>query len=125
MYYLSGPNSRVHCAYVSVPGSVADTHNSSRLISKTIHLLLMGETWYMVRVYMAWATGLLSYIRVLRYRSYVNVAPFLQATWSADATLDLSHKRNPISQCRIPSVALSNGSIFEYTPGVLSGHVLL
>ena len=30
----------------------------------------------MVRVYIAWATSLVSYIRVLRQWSYVNVAPF-------------------------------------------------
>jgi hypothetical protein len=39
--------------------------------------------------YIAWATGLISYIRVLRQRSYDNVTPFLKATWSADVTLDL------------------------------------
>jgi hypothetical protein len=41
----------------------------------------------MVRVYIAWAIGLISYIRVLRQRSYIVVAPFLQATWSADPRL--------------------------------------
>ena len=30
----------------------------------------------MVRVYIAWATSLVSYISVLRQWSYVNVAPF-------------------------------------------------
>ena len=36
----------------------------------------MGKMGYMVQVYIAWATGLVSYIRVLRQWSYVNVAPF-------------------------------------------------
>jgi hypothetical protein len=36
----------------------------------------MGKTCYMVWVYIAWAIGLISYIRVLRQRSYVDVAPF-------------------------------------------------
>ena len=63
--------------HVSVPRSVANAHNSIRLISKTILLLSMGKTWYMVQAHVAWATGVISYIRVLRQRSYVNMAPFL------------------------------------------------
>ena len=58
----------------------------------------MGKTHYMVQVYIAWAISLILYIRVLRQRSYVVMAPFLQATWSADVTLDLFLKRIPISQ---------------------------
>ena len=37
------------------------------------------------------------------------MAPFLQATWSADVTLDLFLKRTPIFQRRSPSVAPSCG----------------
>ena len=39
-----------------------------------------------------------------------------------DAAIDLSLKRIPIWQCRNPSVALSYGSIVEYTPVILSWH---
>jgi hypothetical protein len=47
--------------------------------------------------YITWAIGLISYTRVLRQWSYVNVAPFLQAAWSVDVTLALFLKRTPIS----------------------------
>jgi len=64
--------------HVSVPGSVADTHNSNKIDIKNHTFIANGErTYYMVWVYIAWAIGLISYIRVLRQRSYDNVAPFL------------------------------------------------
>ena len=53
------PNLGSSVHHVSVPRSVADTHNSNKIDIKTILLLLMG-THYMVRVYIVWATGLLS-----------------------------------------------------------------
>jgi hypothetical protein len=83
--------------HVSVPGSVADTHNSNQIDIKTILLLLIGETHYMVHVYIAWTSGLISHIRVLRQWSYIDVAALLQAAWSADVTLNLFLKRTPIS----------------------------
>ena len=66
----------------------------------------MGKhiTWF---GYIAWAIGLIVYIRVLREWSYIVMAPFLQATWSVDVTLDLFLKHTPISQHRSPSVAPS------------------
>ena len=66
--------------HVSVPGLVADTHNLNKIDIKNYTFIANGKTYYMVRVYIAWAIGLISYIRVLRQRSYDNVAPFLQAT---------------------------------------------
>jgi hypothetical protein len=51
--------------HVSVPGSVDDTYNLNKIGIKNILLLLMGKTHYMVRVYIAWAIALISYIRVL------------------------------------------------------------
>ena len=90
--------------HVSVPRSVADMHNSNKIDIKNHTFIANGEIHYMVQVYIAWAIGLISYIRVLRQRSYVNVAAFLQATWRADITLDLFLKRTPISQCPSPSV---------------------
>jgi hypothetical protein len=72
-------------------------HNLTRLISKTILLLLMGKTYYAAWVCIAWAIGLIVYIRVLRQRSYVNVAPFIQAAWSADVTLALFLMRTLVS----------------------------
>ena len=84
--------------HVSVRGSVADTHNSNKIDIKNHTFIANGTTHYMVRVYMAWATDLVSYIRVLRRRYYIILAPFLQATWSVDVTLDLFLKRVPISQ---------------------------
>ena len=88
--------SSVH--HVSVPRSVADTHNSNKIDIKNHTFIANGETHYMVRVYIAWAIGLISYIRVLRQRSYIIVTLFLHATWSMDITLDLILKRTPICQ---------------------------
>ena len=51
---------------VSVPGSVADTHISNKIDIKNHTFIANGKTYYMVQVYIAWATGLISYIRVLR-----------------------------------------------------------
>ena len=93
--------------HVSVPGSVADIHNSNKIDIKNHTFIANGKTYYMVRVYIAWAIGLIAYIRVLRQWSYINVASFLHATWSVDETLDLFLKRIPIYQRRIPSVAPS------------------
>ena len=93
--------------HVSVPGLVADTHNSNKIDIKNHTFIANGKTYYMVWVYIAWAIGLISYIRVLRQWSYDNVALFLQATWSADVTLDLFLKCTPISQRRSLSVAPS------------------
>ena len=84
--------------YVSVLGSVADTHNSNKIDIKNLTFIANGKNILHGSGYIAWAIGLISYIRVLRRRSYVNVAPFLQATWSANITLDLFLKRTPISQ---------------------------
>jgi len=84
--------------HVSVLGLVADTHNLNKIDIKNHTFIANGKTYYMVRVYIAWAIGLISYIRVLRQRSYVIVAPFLWATWSANVTLDLFLKCIPISQ---------------------------
>ena len=83
--------------HVSVPRLVADTHNSNKIDIKNHTFIANGETHYMLQVYIAWAIGLILYIRVLRQRSYVDVAPFVQATWSADVTLNLFLKRVPIS----------------------------
>ena len=69
--------SSVH--HVLVPGLVVDTHNSNKIDIKNHTFIANGKTYYMVRVYIAWAIGLISYIRVLRQWSYVDVAPFLQA----------------------------------------------
>jgi hypothetical protein len=79
--------STVH--HVSVPGSVADTHNSNKIDIKNHTFIAKGENMLHGSGYITWATGLTSYIRVLRQQSYDNVAPFLQATWSANVTLDL------------------------------------
>jgi hypothetical protein len=84
--------------HVSVPGSAADTHNSNKVDIKNHTFIANGKTYYIIWVYIAWAIGLISYIRVLRQRSYVIVALFLQATWSADVTLDLFPRRIPMSQ---------------------------
>ena len=51
----------------------------------------MGKTGYMVQVYIAWATGLVSYIRVLRQWSYVNVAPFPTGNLECGHNLSLIH----------------------------------
>ena len=93
-----GPNLRSFVHHVSVLGSVVDTHNSNKIDIKNHTFIANGETHYMVWVYITRASGLVSYIRVLRQRSYVVVAPFLQATWSADVTLDLFLKLIPMSQ---------------------------
>ena len=63
--------------HVSVPGLVADTHNLNKIDIKNHTFIAIGETHYMVWVYIAWAIGLTSYIIVLRQWSYVNMAPFL------------------------------------------------
>ena len=83
--------------HVSVPESVANTHNSNKIDIKNYTLLLMGKNILHGSGYIAWAIGLIADIRVLRQRSYVNVAPFLQATWSMDVTLALFLKCTPIS----------------------------
>jgi hypothetical protein len=69
--------------HVSVPRSVADTHNSNKIDIKNHIVITNGKTYYMVRVYIARSIGLISYIKILRQRSYVIVALFLPATWSA------------------------------------------
>jgi len=92
------PNLGSSVHHASVPGSVADTHNSNKIDTKNHTFIAKEKTHYTVRVYIAWATGLISYIRVLRQRSYLNMAPFLQAAWSADVTLDLFFKHIPISK---------------------------
>jgi hypothetical protein len=74
--------------HVSVPGSVADMHNSDKIDIKNHTLLLMGKNILHGSGYIAWATGLTLYIIVLRQRSYDNVVLFLQAIWSANITLD-------------------------------------
>jgi hypothetical protein len=75
------PNFGSFVHYVSVPGSVVDTHNSNKIdIKKIILSLLLGKTHYRVHVYIAWVIGLIVDIRVLRQRSYIIVAPFLQVT---------------------------------------------
>jgi hypothetical protein len=84
--------------HVSVPRSVADMHNSNRIDIKNHTFIANGKLYYIIWVYIAWAIGLISYIRVLRQWSYVIVAPFLQATWSADVTLDLFPRHIPMSQ---------------------------
>ena len=93
--------------HVSVPRSVADTHNSNKIDIKNHTFIANGENILHGSDYIAWATGPISYIRVLRQWSYDNVALFLQATWSADVTLDLFLKCTPISQHRSLSVAPS------------------
>ena len=114
----------------------SDTHNSNKIDIKNYTFIIHEKSHYMVRVYIDQATGLISYIRVLRQRSYVIVAPFLQATWSADVTLDLFLKHTPISQSsqsQRSSFMQSHGPIFDYTPLfypcvapiVPSGYVLL
>jgi hypothetical protein len=75
--------------HVLVPGSVADTHNSSKIDIKNHTFIANGKNILHGSGCIAWATCLISYIRDLRQRSYDNMAPFLQATWSADVTLDL------------------------------------
>jgi hypothetical protein len=104
--------------HVSVPGSVADTPNSNKIDIKNHIVIANGKTYYMVWVYIAWVIGLISYIRILRQRSYVIVAPFLQATWSADVTLDLFLKRTSIPNRHSPSVAPSC-SCMAPSPGTL------
>jgi hypothetical protein len=50
LYQCRAPNlgSTVH--HVSVPGSVADTHNSSKIDIKNHTFIANGEIYYMVRV---------------------------------------------------------------------------
>jgi hypothetical protein len=55
----------------------------------------MGKTHYKVRVYIAWAIGLIANIGILLQRSYNVMALFLQATWTVDVNLIL--KLIPIS----------------------------
>ena len=93
--------------HVLVPRSVADMHNSNKIDIKNHTFIANEENTLHGSGYIAWAIGLISYISVLRQRSYVNVAPFLQATWSTDVTLDLFPKRTPISRRHSPSVAPS------------------
>ena len=62
---------------VSVPRLVADTHNSNKIDIKNYTFITNGENTLHGSGYIAWAIGLVSYIRVLRQRSYVAVAPFL------------------------------------------------
>jgi hypothetical protein len=53
--------------HISVPRSVPDTHNSNKIIDIKNHTFIAnGETHYMVQVYIAWAIGLIPYIRVLK-----------------------------------------------------------
>jgi hypothetical protein len=82
------PNLGSSVYHVSVPGSVADMHNSDKIDIKNHTLLLMGKNILHGSGYIAWATGLTLYIIVLRQRSYDNVVLFLQAIWSANITLD-------------------------------------
>jgi hypothetical protein len=52
--------------HVPILGSVADTHNSNKIDIKTILLLLMEKNILHDLGYVAWVTGLILYIRVLR-----------------------------------------------------------
>ena len=63
---MSGPNLGSSVHHVSVPRSVADTHNSSKIDIKNHTFIANGETYYMVWVYIAWPIGLIADIRVLR-----------------------------------------------------------
>jgi hypothetical protein len=59
----------------------------------------MGKSALHGSGYIAWATGLIPYIRVLIQQSYVNVAPFLQAAWSAVlGILNTNMKRSASAQ---------------------------
>jgi hypothetical protein len=81
--------------HVSVPGSVADTHRANKIDIKN-HTFIDNEgNTLQSSYYIAWTIGLIIYIRVLIQRSYNDVIPFLQATWSAD--VNLIPKLNPIS----------------------------
>jgi hypothetical protein len=95
-YQAPNLGSSIH--HVSVPGSVPDTHNLNKIDIKNHTFIANGENTLQGSGNIVWAIGLISYIRVLRQWSYDNVAPFLQATWSADITLDLFLKRTHISQ---------------------------
>jgi hypothetical protein len=74
-YWAPNLGSSVH--HVSVPGSVADTHNLNKIDIKNRTFIANGENTLQGSGYIVWAIGLISYIRVLRQWSYDNVAPFL------------------------------------------------
>jgi len=84
--------------YVSVPRSIANTHNSNNIDIKNHTFIANVENKLHGSFCIAWVTGLTYYIRVLRQQFYIIIAPFLQATWSADVTLDLFLKLIPMSQ---------------------------
>ena len=92
------PNLGSSVHHISVPGPVADIHNSNKIDIKNHTFIANGKNILHSSSYIAWAIGLISYIRVLRQRSYIVVASFLHATWSVNVTLDLFLKRTPISQ---------------------------
>jgi hypothetical protein len=73
--------------HVSVPGSVADTHRLNKIDIKIHTFIDNRESTLQSSYYIAWAIGLIIYIRVLMQRSYNDVVSFLQATWSADVIL--------------------------------------
>jgi len=91
--------------YVLVLGSVANTHNSNNVDIKNHTFIANVENTLHGSFYIAWFIGLTSCTRVPRQEFYIVVAPFLQATWSADVTLDLFLKLVPMSQSCSPSVA--------------------
>jgi hypothetical protein len=73
--------------HVSVPKSAADTHRANKIDIKN-HTFIDNEgNTLQSSYYIAWVIGLMIYIRVIRQRSYNDVAPFLQATCSADVNL--------------------------------------
>jgi hypothetical protein len=72
---IRAPNLWSFVHYVSVPGSVA--HNSNKIDIKNYSFITNGETYYRVRICVAWAICLIANIRVLRQQFYVIVAPFL------------------------------------------------
>ena len=70
------PNLGSSVHHVSIPRSVADTHNSNKIDIKNHTFIANGKNILHGSGYIAWAIGLISYIRVLRQRSYIDVAPF-------------------------------------------------
>jgi hypothetical protein len=93
--YCRAPTLESTVHHVSVPGSVADMHRANKIDIKNHTFIDKWENTLQSSYYTAWAIGLIMYIRVLIQRSYNDVVPFLQATWSAD--VNLNPKLNPIS----------------------------
>jgi hypothetical protein len=81
--------------HVSVPRSVADTPRANKIDIKNHTFIDNGKNTLQNLYYIAWAIGLIIYIRVLIQRSHNIMVPFLQAAWSAD--VNLIPKLNPIS----------------------------